>query len=176
MFQNRHRDLDAAHRSLPGFQIWKCLEAIALSQAPLHRRHNPIGESREAKYLEASVGRLGPHWPSFVEKYERTAHVGFCTQCNDSNCVLNRSHICRILAIYNLTIRMHMHFGETFVSDMGIPKSDLEIFVSYHVRIKPGFNGRFALINRNTIPSFRDLSEAVYQGSLLDLERLSRPL
>ena len=175
MFTAKHRDLDNAANSLPGATIWKCLEAIAYSQAALHRRHNQIGEIREAKDLETSVGRMSAHWPRFVEKYERTNFIGFCLDCNGSNCPINRAHICRILALYNLTIQLHMVYGEIFVSDLGIPKSDLEIFISFHVRTKPGFNSRFANIAQNTIPSFRDKSSALYQGTLLDLEKLSRP-
>ena len=177
MFTAKHRDLDNAATSLPGDTIWKCLEAIAFSQAAIHRRHNQIGEVRELKDLEASVGRLSAHWPSFVEKYENTGFIGFCLDCNGSNCPINRAHICRILALYNLTIKMHMVYGEIFVSDLGIPKSDLEIFASFHVsRTRPGFNGRFATITQNSIPSFRDKSNAIYQGTLIDLEKLSRPL
>ena len=178
MFTAKYRDLEAERvvDSLPGGEIFKCLEAIAYSQAALHRRHNPVGDSREARDLATSVGRLGSHWPRFVEKYERTGHIGFCLDCTSSNCPINRSHICRILALYNLCIRMHMVFGELFVSDLGIPKGDIEIFVTYHVRVRPGVNGRFATIEQNTIPSFRDKSNAVYQGTLIDLEMLSRPL
>lgn len=175
MFTARYRDMDQGNEGLPGFDIWRCLEAIALSQAAIHRRHSPIGESREEKDLEASVGRLGPHWPKFTEKFENSGKIGFCPSCNDSNCPINRGHICRIMALYNLTIRVHMHYGEIFVSDLGIPKSDLEIFVTYHVRIRPGFNGRFANVTQNSIPSFRDRSNAVYQGGFIDLEKLSRP-
>ena len=176
MFTARHRDLDAANESLPGFIIWKCLLAMARSQAPIHRRHNPIEESRESRDLATSVGMSGAHWASFVEKYDNTSSIGFCPDCNSSNCPINRAHICRILAIYNMCVRLHMHYGECFVSDCGIPKGDLELFISFHMRVRPGVNGRFANIPQYTIPSFRDKSDAVYQGNLIDLEKLSRPM
>ena len=174
MFTARHRDLDAGNESLPGFYIWKCLEAIGFSQAAIHRRLNPVGQFRESRDLETAVGRLSPHWASFVAKYENTGAIGFCLQCNSSHCPINRAHIARILAIYNLCIRLHMSFGDIYVNDMGIPKSDLEIFLTYHVRTRPG-TGRFVNVENTTIPSFRDKSSAVYQGGLIDLEKMTRP-
>ena len=176
MFTAKYNNNDPGHRSMPGFYIWEAIQGIAMTQAGLHRRHLEVRLDDEAQRVETSAGRVGnAHWETFSSEYDRTGYAGFCPHCKSDLCPINRSHICRILILYNLTIKLHMHYQEDlFVTDLGIKKSDIEIFIAFFVRSNVS-NGRFGTVTRHTIPGFRDFSESVYSGGTIDLSQLARP-
>ena len=176
MFTAKYKDSDSGHRSMPGFFIWQAAQGLAMTQAGLHRRHLEVRKDSEAQTVEQSAGRIGNlHWEKFSSEYERTGYAGFCPQCKSDLCPINRCHICRILILYQLTIKLHMYYPESlYVTDLGIKESDIEIFLAYFVRRNVS-NGRFGIITRHTIPTFRDFSESVYSGGTIDITQLVRP-
>ena len=172
----KYKDADAAFRDTPGYFIWECIKVIALTTAPLHRRHNIIGEDRESQNLATAVGRKGnAHWTTFVQNYENTGRVGFCINCTSEHCPINRQQICRILALYQMTNRLFAHHDEMFVTDFAVDRRDIEIFLAHFVR-PSGNSNRFVKFNRQTVPSFRDYPEGIYAGEIIDITRLVRPV
>ena len=176
MFTAKLRDADNGHRSMPGAYIWEAIQGISMTQAGLRRRNLEVRTDAEAENVERSAGRIGcSHWEKFTSDYDRTGYAGFCSKCKSDLCPINRGHICRILILYQLTIKLHMHYqNEIFVTDLGIKESDIEIFVAFFIR-RNNENGRFGNITRHTIPGFRDFSESVYSGGTIDLTQLVRP-
>ena len=176
MFESKFRDEDPGHVELPGHFIWKLIELIAYSQAAVHRRFNEIPENTNHRNFEVAVGRTCAHWPDLIINYERTGYIGFCTKCTSEHCIINRQHCCRIRACYNLTIQLFEHYGDNFyVTDLGIPRSDIEIFITYFIRQRPGMS-RFARLSPITLPGYEDKSDFIYNGETMDLAKLSRPI
>lgn len=172
----KYRDADAAFRDTPGFFIWQCIRVIGLTTAAIHRRHNMISEDRESQNLATAVGRKGnAHWAPYVQEYERTGRVGFCLNCTSEHCPLNRQQLCRILAIYQMTNRLFAHHDEVYVTDFGVDRRDIEIFMANFIR-PSGNSARFFKFNNQTIPSFRDYPEGIYSGEIIDATRLIRPV
>ena len=177
MFDNRNRDLDAGHRSLPGFMIWEAVELIAFTQTALHRRFNKIGEDQDSQDYAASVGLLRcAHWDDFVQDYNSTGYAGFCKLCTNNSCIINRNHACRILALYNLVIKLFPHYGsDLYVTDLGISREDINKFIYIYTLPRPGMN-RFVRNTQQTVPGFRNYSTAVYSGNTIDITKLDRPI
>ena len=161
---------------LPGHAIWKTIQLIAFSQAAIHRRFNPIPEQPEGRNFEQMVGRTCAHWADMISEYNRNGYIAFCRKCTSEHCIINRQQCCRILACYNLTIRLFSHYGDDlYVSDMGIDNADIETFIAYFVRRRPGMN-RFARPISVTLPGYEEYSDAIYSGDTIDLAKLSRPV
>lgn len=175
MFAAKYKDNDNGHRTMPGFFIWEAIQGLALTQCALHRRNLEVRPTQEARELARASGRLSAHWTNFVSEYDENGYAGFCLDCRSEFCPLNRNHICRILILYRLTIRLHMLYQrDLYVTDFGIKRSDIEIFVNYYVR-RNNDQGRFGSVTRHTIPTFRDYSESVYAGRTVEIGQLARP-
>ena len=173
MFQAKIRDNDSAYRTMAGYPILIAINGIGLTKAPVYRRKIPVGNDRKSRELANATGQTGSHWPSFIEEFEAKSKTSFCKDCNSQTCVLNREQICRILIFYNLSIKLHMFYDEIYVSDF-VEDEEIEKFLGFHVRVRPGSN-RFVKVAKQTIPTFRDLSDSVYQGDNIDLTKLTRP-
>ena len=176
MFECKLKDNDAGYQSMAGWYVWTAIQGLAMTQCGLHRRHLEVKDSDETRNVETSVGRLGnAHWDRHIKDYENKGYAGFCGECKSELCPINRNHICRILILYKLCIKVHMHYqSDLYVSDLGISHSDINRFIGDHIR-RSNLEGRFGMIPRQTIPAFRDYSESVYAGGNIDLAILARP-
>lgn len=175
MFTAKFKNNDNGHRSMPGYFIWEAIQGLALTQCALHRRHLEVRQTQEARNVAGASGRSSAHWAKFASEYDESGYAGFCLDCRSEFCPLNRNHICRILILYKLCIRLHMYYQrDLFVTDFGIKRSDIEIFTDYYIR-RNNEQGRFGNIIRHTIPTFRDYSESVYAGGTIEMGQLARP-
>ena len=176
MFTAKYRDNERNWEDHPGHIIWETILAIAKCQCGLHNIGNPIGVTTDEITSARNQGRLGnPHWASYTERYAKDGFTGFCTGCRSHTCAINRSQICTILALYTLILKINMFWPEElYVTDLGIPKKDIEYFLAHFVTSRPG-SQRYVKYIKQTIPNFRDSSRAIYQGDTIDITKLSRP-
>ena len=176
MFECKLKDNEIGYKEMPGWYIWTAMQGLAMSQCALHRRKLEIKPDDEARAVETSAGRIGnAHWESYCNYYDSNGYAGFCLKCDSALCPLNRNHICRILILYNLVIKLHMHYQrDLYVTDFGVNHSDAQKFISNFVR-RTVEGGRFGTVTKQTIPTFRDFSESVYSGGNIDLALIARP-
>ena len=176
MFECKLKDNDIRYKGMPGWIIWNAMQGLAMSQCALHRRNLEVKPEDEARAVETSAGRVGnAHWDSYAKSYNSKGYAGFCLKCDSAMCPLNRNHICRILILYNLITKLHMHYqSDLYVTDLGVNHSDAQRFINTFVR-RTIEGGRFGKVTHQTIPAFRDFSESVYAGDNIDLALVARP-
>ena len=80
-----------------------------------------------------------------------------------------------MLAIYQMSNKLFAHHEEVFVTDFGVDRRDVEIFMANYLR-PSGNSARFFRFQRQTVPSFRDYPEGIYAGEIIDATRLVRPV